>query len=514
TEEELLPHLTETVGIAAINSPSSVVISGVEADVDAIAADFAGQGRKTTRLRVSHAFHSPLMDPALADFRAVAETVTYNTPSIPVVSGVHGEITDEWGTPDYWTRHLREAVRFADTVTHLHDRGVETFLELGPDAILTALGAQTLGEVEGTAFVPALRRKRPEAREFVAAVGRAHTQGVPVDWAAYFGAAGERWTDLPTYAFQHERYWVEPTEASGAGPVSAGLEAVGHPLLGAAIVSADSGEVVLTGRLSVDTQPWLADHDVLGTILFPGTGFVELAVRAGDHAGCERVEELTLHAPLVLPERGGVAVQVWVGAPDAAGRRSVTIHSRPEHADDAEWTRHAEGTLAPEGAIPAADLTAWPPPGATPTAVEGAYALLLDRGYHYGPVFQGLKAAWSSGDSLYAEVALPEQAHADAAEFGIHPALLDAAMHVALIDDGSSTDESTVLPFSWNDVSLHAAGAATLRVAIVPSGPNTVTVTVADATGAPVLTVGSLISRPVSQEQLSGGRQESLHEIG
>ncbi|WP_189960248.1 acyltransferase domain-containing protein, partial [Streptomyces alanosinicus] len=137
TEEELLPHLTDTVGIAAINSPTSVVISGVEADVDTIAADFADRGRKTTRLRVSHAFHSPLMDPALAEFRAVAETVTYNTPQIPVVSGVHGEITDEWGTPDYWTRHLREAVRFADTVTHLNtERGVTRFLELGPDAIL------------------------------------------------------------------------------------------------------------------------------------------------------------------------------------------------------------------------------------------------------------------------------------------------------------------------------------------------------------------------------------------
>ncbi|MEU6556662.1 type I polyketide synthase [Streptomyces sp. NPDC046915] len=514
TEDEILPLVSETVGIAAINSPTSVVVSGVEADVEAIVAQFAEQGRKTTRLRVSHAFHSPLMEPALAEFRRVAESITVNAPRIPVVAGVHGEISDDWGTPEYWTRHLREAVRFADTVTHLQERGVETFLELGPDAILTALGAQTAADAEGAVFVPALRRKRPEAREIIAAAGRVHAQGVAVDWAAYFGAVGERWADLPTYAFQHERYWVEPDEASGAGPVSAGLESVGHPLLGAAISSADSGEIVLTGRLSVDSQPWLADHDVLGTILFPGTGFVELAVRAGDRAGCDRVEELTLHAPLVLPERGGVAVQVWIGAPDAAGRRTVTVHSRPEHADDADWIRHAEGALAPQAGAPAADLTAWPPPGATPTTVEGAYELLRDRGYHYGPVFQGLTAAWSSGDSLYAEVSLPEQSHEAAAEFGIHPALLDAAMHVALIDDGSSTDESTVLPFSWNDVTLHAAGAATLRVAITPSGPNTVTVTVADAGGAPVLTVGSLISRPVSQEQLDGGPQQSLYEIG
>ncbi|KPI28843.1 6-deoxyerythronolide-B synthase, 3-oxoacyl-(acyl-carrier-protein) reductase, partial [Actinobacteria bacterium OV450] len=430
------------------------------------------------------------------------------------VAGVHGELSEDWGTPEYWTRHLREAVRFSDTVQYLQGRGVETYVELGPDAILTALASATVGDVEGTAFVSSLRRQRPEARELLAAVGRVHNQGVAVDWAAYFGATEDRWADLPTYAFQQQRYWLEATTGEGAGLGAAGLETVGHPLLSAAIASADSGEVVLTGRLSVDTQPWLADHDVLGSILFPGTGFVELAVRAGDQAGCDTIEELTLHAPLILPERGGAAVQVWLGAPDASGRRTVSIHSRDENAVEPVWTRHAEGTLVNGSAVPGgAGLTEWPPPGATPTTVDGAYELLLERGYHYGPVFQGLKAAWTSGESLYAEVSLPEQAHADAAQYGLHPALLDAAMHVALIDDGSSTDESTVLPFSWNDVTLHAGGAPALRVCIAPSGPNTVTVTVADAEGQPVLTVGSLVSRPVSQEQLGGARPESLFEI-
>ncbi|MFF4999578.1 SDR family NAD(P)-dependent oxidoreductase [Streptomyces sp. NPDC000656] len=513
TEEELLPYVSDVVGIAAINSPRSIVVSGAEEAVEAVQAAFTELGRKTTRLRVSHAFHSPLMDPVLAEFRAVAESVTYHPAAIPVVSGVHGELSEDWGTAEYWTRHLREAVRFCDTVRYLQGRGVETYVELGPDAILTALASTTVGDVEGTAFISSCRRQRPEARELLAAVARTHNQGIPVDWAAYFGATEDRWADLPTYAFQQQRYWLEATTAEGAGLGSAGLETVGHPLLSAAIASADSGEVVLTGRLSVDAQPWLADHDVLGSILFPGTGFVELAIRAGDQVGCDAVEELTLHAPLILPERGGAAVQVWLGADDGSGRRTVTIHSRDENAAEPIWTRHAEGTLISGAGLPAAGLTEWPPPGATPTTVDGAYELLRERGYHYGPVFQGLKAAWTSGESLYAEVSLPEQAHADAARYGLHPALLDAAMHVALIDDGSSTDESTVLPFSWNDVALHAAGAPALRVCIAPSGPNTVTVTVADAEGQPVLTVGSLVSRPVSQEQLSAGRPESLFEI-
>ncbi|MFE5766412.1 SDR family NAD(P)-dependent oxidoreductase [Streptomyces sp. NPDC056492] len=513
TEEEVLPYIGDAVGIAAINSPRSIVVSGAQDAVEAIQAQFTGQGRKTTRLRVSHAFHSPLMEPVLAEFRAVAESVTYDQPRIPVVSGVHGGLSEDWGTAEYWTRHLREAVRFSDTVRYLQGRGVETYVELGPDAILTALASATTGDVEGTAFISTLRRGRPEARELLAAVGRTHNQGIPVDWAAYFGATEDRWADLPTYAFQQQRYWLEAATGEGAGLGAAGLETVGHPLLSAAIASADSGEVVLTGRLSVDSQPWLADHDVLGSILFPGTGFVELAIRAGDQVGCDAVEELTLHAPLILPERGGAAVQVWLGADDGSGRRTVTIHSRDESTAEPVWTRHAEGTLVSGSGLPATGLTEWPPPGATPTTVDGAYELLLERGYHYGPVFQGLKAAWTSGESLYAEVSLPEQAHADAARYGLHPALLDAAMHVALIDDGSSTEESTVLPFSWNDVALHAAGAPALRVCIAPSGPNTVTVTVADAEGQPVLTVGSLVSRPVSQEQLGGGGPESLFEI-
>ncbi|MFF4298356.1 SDR family NAD(P)-dependent oxidoreductase [Streptomyces vinaceus] len=513
TEEEVLPYLSDAVGIAAVNSPRSIVVSGAQDAVEAIQARFTEEGRKTTRLRVSHAFHSPLMDPVLAEFRAVAESVTYHPATVPVVSGVHGALSEDWGTPEYWTRHLREAVRFSDTVQYLQGRGVETYVELGPDAILTALAGATIGDVEGTAAISTLRRGRPEARELLAAVGRTHNQGISVDWAAYFGATEDRWADLPTYAFQQQRYWLEAATGEGAGLGAAGLETVGHPLLSAAIASADSGEVVLTGRLSVDGQPWLADHDVLGSILFPGTGFVELAIRAGDQVGCDAVEELTLHAPLILPERGGAAVQVWLGADDGSGRRTVAIHSRDESAAEPVWTRHAEGTLVSGAGLPAESLAEWPPPGATPTTVDGAYELLLERGYHYGPVFQGLKAAWTSGESLYAEVSLPEQAHADAARYGLHPALLDAAMHVALIDDGSSTDESTVLPFSWNDVALHAAGAPALRVRIAPSGPNTVTVTVADAEGQPVLTVGSLVSRPVSQEQLGSGGPESLFEI-
>ncbi|WP_329572884.1 type I polyketide synthase [Kitasatospora sp. NBC_01266] len=514
TEAEVLPHLSDTVGIAAINSPSSVVVSGVAADVEAIVAEFTAQGRKTSRLKVSHAFHSPLMDPVLAEFHLVAESIGYQKPGIPVVAGVHGTIAEDWGTPDYWTRHLREAVRFADTVTYLHGRGVTRFLELGPDAILTALTQTTLDSDDPIVVVPAVRKNQPEAQTLLTAIGRLFTAGTRIDWTAFHAGTGAHRIDLPTYPFQRERYWIIETQGGG-DPASLGLGRVDHPLLGAVLSAPDGDGFTFTGRLALDTHSWLADHDVLGTVLLPGTGFVELALHAGEHTGSPTLEELILQAPLVLPAEGGVALQVSVGSADDLGRRPVRIHSRHESAlPDSPWQLHAEGFLGSEPVTPATDLTTWPPTGATEVTMGNAYELLLQQGYDYGPVFQGLKAAWRQGNTVFAEVELPEHAHEDADCFGIHPALLDATMHALGVGDGVTGEEPTELPFSWSDISLHAVGAKSLRVRITKDEVGNLSLDLTDQDGAPVASVGSLAFRPVSREQLGGGRQESLFGIG
>ncbi|MCI3934335.1 SDR family NAD(P)-dependent oxidoreductase [Streptomyces sp. AN091965] len=291
-----------------------------------------------------------------------------------------------------------------------------------------------------------------------------------------------------------------------------GLVAAGHPLLGAAVPLADSDGHLFTGRLSLATHPWLADHAVAGRVLLPGTAFVELAVRAGDEVGCGVLEELTLAAPLVLPERGAVQLQVSVGAEDADGRRAVVLHSREEreeHAADGGWTAHATGVLAGGGLRqPEFRLAEWPPRDAAEVDVEGLYQHLTELGFSYGEAFQGLRAAWRRGDEVFAEVALPQEQADSAQAFRLHPALLDAALHVlglGVLRDTGAEGEGARLPFAWSGVSLHATGASTLRVRLAPAGGDGVSLAVADGLGDPVATVDSLVFRPVAVDRLGGG---------
>ncbi|QKW10568.1 SDR family NAD(P)-dependent oxidoreductase [Streptomyces sp. NA04227] len=499
---ELLTELADRVDLAAVNGPESVVISGEEAAVLDIADRLESQGRKTRRLRVSHAFHSPLMEPMLAEFEAVAAELTYRAPSVPVVSNLTGEQVREFDAA-YWVEHVRRAVRFGDGIAYLAAQGVTRFVELGPDGVLSAMARECLPEEFDGLLVPALRKDRPEPEAFLTALGEAWTHGVDVDWSTLFAGHGSPAVDLPTYAFQHERYWLTPV--AGASDASGlGLSAAGHPMLGAAVHLAEGDGLVFTGRLAAGTVSWAADHTVAGNVLLPGTAFVELALRAGEEAGFGRLEELTLQAPLVLPEQGAVRLQVTVsGAADDSESRTVTIHSRPEN-DHAEWTRHATGTLTPELAAEIEPLTAaWPPAGAEPVALDGFYEDLAEAGYGYGPAFQGLKSAWRDGDQVYAEVALAPEQQEEAGEFGLHPALLDAALHAVLLDvPGQGEGAEVKLPFAWGGLTVQAHGATGLRVRMTGVGGDTVSVTLADTTGLPVARIDSLTLLPVPADQL------------
>ncbi|MFJ5265001.1 type I polyketide synthase [Streptomyces sp. NPDC088387] len=499
----------DVVGIAAVNGPSSVVVSGVGADVDEIAAVFAQKGVRTRRLRVSHAFHSPLMEPMLDEFRAVLEGLTFSSPSVDFVSTVDGG--GDVASVDYWVRHARTAVRFGDAVRELEDRRLSVLMEIGPDATLTGMAAQALQDPQALSLVALCRKDTDEAVSVVEGVGQAWVSGVEVDWTPL--CVGGTRVDLPTYPFQRRRYWLART--TGAGDAEGlGLVGAGHPLLGAAVPMADGRGVVLTGRVSRSVQPWVADHQVGGVVLLPGTAFVELAVRAGDEVGCGRIEELTLQAPLVLPERGGVRLQVVVDAPDELGTRGVSVHSRPDQSDD--WTLHATGTLTSSDTVtpPADNLTVWPPTDAEPVDLTEFYEQLAQAGSAYGPVFRGLRAAWRRGGDVYAEVALPEGVEANA--FGVHPALLDAALHpIGLGGLVDVQDGTTLLPFSFNGVELHATGASVARVRLTPTGGDSVSLLAADGAGEPLVSVASLMLRPVTAEALraASAGHDSLYRV-
>ncbi|MET9701353.1 polyketide synthase dehydratase domain-containing protein, partial [Streptomyces sp. NPDC006529] len=437
-------------------------------------------------------------------------------PRIPVVSNLTGAlVSDEMGSAEFWVRHVREGVRFLDGVRTLEAAGVTTYVELGPDGVLSAL-AQDCVSGEGAAFASALRKDRTEAGAVIEALALVHVRGLAVDWTAYHAGTGAESVDLPTYAFQREHYWLD-TGTLGADVTTVGLRSADHPLLGASVTLADADGLLLTGRLSAATHPWLADHTVMGSVLLPGTAFVELALRAGEQVGCGLVDDLTLAAPLVLPEDGGVELQVTVAAPDESGRRSVVFHSRDDRAAaDEPWVRNATAVLAEDETEPRVfDLAAWPPTGAKPVPVDGLYDVLGDSGFGYGPVFQGLQAAWRRGEELFAEVALAPETAPEAAYFTIHPALLDSALHA--INLGSLVEDTGQgrLPFSWSGVSVRSTGADALRVRLSRAGRDAVRLDIADADGAPVASVDRLTLRAFSPDRLGQrtGAYDSLFRV-
>nr|WP_329618601.1 tacrolimus type I polyketide synthase FkbB [Streptomyces sp. S465] len=475
--------LVEGVWIAARNGPSSTVVAGEPSAVEEVVARYEAEGVRVRRIAVDYASHTPHVEAIEDELAEVLKGVAGKAPSVAWWSTVDSAWVTEPVDEGYWYRNLRRPVALDAAVAELDG---SVFVECSAHPVL-------LPAMEQAHTVASLRTGDGGWERWLTALAQAWTLGAAVDWGTVVEPVPGRLLDLPTYAFEHRRYWLE---AAGATDLSAaGLTGAAHPMLAAvtALPADDGGGVVLTGRISLRTHPWLADHAVRGTVLLPGTAFVELVIRAGDETGCGVVDELVIETPLVVPATAAVDLSVTVEGADEAGRRPVTVHARTEGTDS--WTRHASGTLTPDtpdtpGVVGAEPFSQWPPATAAAVDVSGFYDELRDAGYEYGSAFQGLRAAWRDGDTVYAEVALAEEQAAEADGFGVHPALLDAALHAGRLDAGGGIE----LPFSWTGVRLNATGAAAVRVALT-RGEAGVAVRVADPDGRPVVSVDSLVLR-------------------
>ncbi|WP_231932704.1 type I polyketide synthase [Micromonospora rifamycinica] len=503
--EEVRLRLVGVVGVsvAAVNGPGLCVVSGDRGVLGSV--DWGGA--RVRWVDVDYASHSVGVDVVEGVLRERLGVVGFRSGVVPWYSTVTGGLVDGGGLDaGYWFENLRGVVCFEDAVRAAVGDGVRGFVEVSGHPVLLAGVADVVsgGVVTGT-----LRRGEGGLGDVLRAAGVLHVAGVGVDWGSVM-PVGVPPVELPTYAFQRERFWLEgSTGISGSG--------------GGGVVRLGDGGVVVSGRVSVGVGSWWGDHMVGGVVLVPGAQFVEWVVGAGDVVGLSVVRELMVQVPLVLEGSGFVEVQTVVG-----GDGRVAVYSRNGNGSgggggngSGDWVCHATGLLAAAAevkvsdgvsALPVEFGSVWPPVGAVPVSVEGFYEGLAARGYEYGPVFRGVRAVWVGGGEVFAEVGLPVSGHEGVGRLVIHPALLDAALHAAVVVGGGVGDSGpVVLPFAWQDVVVHATGATEARVRMRVDGDR-LSVTLTDTDGGPVATVGSLVLRPLP-DQLPARTVRDLYTI-
>ncbi|MGX1812217.1 SDR family NAD(P)-dependent oxidoreductase, partial [Nocardia sp. NPDC055321] len=500
------------VSVAAINGPGSVVVAGVNDAIAAFVQYAVDLGVEAKRLPVDYPSHSPLMETLHAQLVRDLSGIRGIRSELPWCS----TLTGDWGSSEmldaeYWYRNLRQPVEFESAITRMIGTGYDLFVEVSPHPVLT-VGIADLAEAPDApkfasqaqvATVGTLRRDDGGMTRFVRSLAQTFAYGVSVDWASLVGRGGAGKVQLPTYAFHRDRYWLtHSTDTFDARAV--GLEPTGHPLITTMVPLPGDGGTVYTGRLSLDNFPWLKDHAVTGSVLLPGTAFLDMALEVGVLVGYDLVEELTLEAPLLLGD-GSRDIHVSLSDFDEERHsRSITVFSRPADSDQRDWTCHAVGRVSSTGEDipPAVDLGAWPPAGAREIDLDHLYAAVEERGFEYGPAFQGLRKAWKRGEEYFGEIDGVEEIASETGVFAVHPALLDPALHLILTTDDASERTGIQLPFSWTRVALHRAGAADLRVRLARTSDSEFAIDVADGSGVPVASIGSLVMRRLRTDQL------------
>nr|VFJ59818.1 MAG: myxalamid-type polyketide synthase MxaB [Candidatus Kentron sp. DK] len=564
---EIIAPFEGDVSVATINAPESVVVSGKPVTIEAIMAALADEDAIDTKLLpIPRASHSPLMEPVLAEFEQIAASVTLLKPKIALCSNVTGDlVTEEVTDPAYWARHLREPVRFANSIQTLHGQGFDTFLEIGPKPALLGMAGQCLpAEADDTAvaWIPSLREGQEDGRQMLESLGRWHIRGGAIDWHAFDGVPGgspdsspngkipRGKVQLPTYPFQRQRYWIEKARLARRG----GHDGAGHPLLGRRFQFAGRDDIGFEAEIDLSSLPWLTDHRVFDAAVLPGTGYLEMALAAGaDMAGTSsrqgsrdpasrdgniHIMNVAIEQALILPEEEAISTQLVLsptegaagGQPPAGGalppagnKYRFQVFSRD---GESNWTSHASGELAiggrgvpPEGM----DLAALQSQCSTEISAAEHYQFCRERGLNYGPGFQGVTRLFRGEGMVLGELALPESLTRELGDYRLHPALLDAAFQTtlwAVSDESNDTPGATYMPVGIKELQVYGPVPsrcwALARVVSVEQDTMTMDVSLWDETGAPIAGVTGLAARRVDPETIARHfrkKSDALYEL-
>jgi acyl transferase domain-containing protein/NADPH:quinone reductase-like Zn-dependent oxidoreductase/acyl carrier protein len=491
--------------IAAVNGPASTTVAGDTDAADELLRHCEDTGVWVKRVPVDYASHSPHVDFVRDEVLEGMRGITSREPSVRIFSSTTGEPADGLVMDaDYWYQGLRQPVLFENAVRHALRQGHKHFIEVSPHPILTSAVrdiAADLGVEVGT--VQTLGRDDGDMSAFTRALATAHVCGIQVDWSAVYPGADE--VDLPTYQFQQRRFWHDDNPQS-PDLSSAGLEPDEHPWLVATAELPDD-TTIHTGRISLTAEPWLADHAVWGMPLLPATGILDLLLHGATRSGCDRLEDVVLHAPLRLTD-DFVNICVRVESPDNTGQRRIGLHSRAKN-PGAPWVCHAEASALGGSDTPVGtDEAPCPPELGAPIDLPKHYLALERKGYEYGPAFRKMTAAQRVDDHTchtQTDLAANRPDGPPSTEgFAVHPALLDAALHGALIDrvGQDSDDRQLLLPYAIDSVVLNMRGATALRTTVTRSGPDRLDVHAADTAGRPVITMDGLRLRKVTARTL------------
>ncbi|MGZ9234604.1 MAG: SDR family NAD(P)-dependent oxidoreductase, partial [Anaerolineales bacterium] len=461
--DRIKPYMEE-VSIAAVHGPQNTVISGREGPVQAILDTFTKDGIKASRLNVSHAFHSPLMEPMLAEFEKVAASIQYAKPKIGIISNVTGKLVKDGSIAEaaYWRAHVREAVQFQAGIETLREQGCEFFLEIGPQPTLIGMGRQCIPN-ESKVWLPSLRQKKEDWSQLLESLGTLYVNGTEVDWEQFEQGYAHRKLPLPTYPFQRKRYWFSTSKESSR-PERPML----HPLLNRRVRSPMLAAMVFESEVSVDFPAFLNDHRIYETAIFPAAGYMEMALAAARQIfGSQQylLTDVAIHDVLRLPEDSERTVQVVLSTINAENT-SFEIFSLDSTTDETEenWKQHASGNLRvhaqPAEMADRFDVEQLKNTCSTQLVVSDYYQQLAELGLQYGHTFQTIAQLWQGEGKALGEIALPEDILHESEKYQIHPALLDGCFQLlgASVPASLMTDASRVyVPVGLEALRLHKA---------------------------------------------------------